>query len=156
MPMPPVLHVVLTLLTHKTHSDIPLVALVSCQIGQNIPHSFYCCLIDFPPPRTALSTARTFIRLMQCDFQPGAEKAGFPVSLSRTKVTLQTVFFWKQPQFHLTVTLPSGSCPWICCCSVTHHALAAGNTAPPGTQQHWANGKAKRGHWLTTTVLRAC
>lgn len=76
----------------KTHSDIPLVALVSCQIGQSIPHLFYFCLIDFPPHRTALSTDRIFICLMQCDFQPTAEKVGFPDSLSRTKLMLQTVF----------------------------------------------------------------
>lgn len=48
-------------ITSKTRSHIPLVALVSCQIGQSILHLFYCCLIDFPPPRTALSTARTFV-----------------------------------------------------------------------------------------------
>lgn len=79
----------------KTHSDIPFAALVSCQIGQSIPHLFYCYLIDFPPPRIALSTARTFICLLQCDFQPTMEKVGFLASLSRTEVTLQTIFLWK-------------------------------------------------------------
>lgn len=142
----------------KTHLDMALVARVSCQIGQSIPHLFYCCLIDFLSPRTALSTARTFICLMQCNFQPTVEKVGFPVSLSRTSDTPDSISLKIAPvpphhdpafrQLFLDLLLHSNS-PST---SRGEHS-PSWHTAVLGQWQSHED-KAKHGHWLTRTVLR--
>lgn len=141
-------------ITSKTHSHIPLVALVSCQIGQSIPHLFYCCLIDFPPPRTALSTARTFVWCIVIFNQ------------LQKKLASQSVFQgqkWHGRQY-LSENSPSSPSPQLSldllllsnlpCTSRGEHSPSWHTAVLSQRQSH--TEKAKHGHWLTRTVFRGC
>lgn len=145
----------------KTHSGMPLVALVSCQISQNIPHLFYCCLIDFPPPPDSTKHSQNIYLFDAMWFSTNCGKSWLPSQPLKDKsdaadnisLKIAPVPPHHDPAFRqlsLDLLLPSNS-P---CTSRGEHS-PAWHTAVLGQWQSHED-KAKHGHWLTRTALGRC
>lgn len=90
MPEPPVLRV-----WHRWGDTLRHTLGSSCFMPDWSKYSTFILVLPnwLPSPRIAISTARTFICLMQCDFQPTAEELPSHSGFQGQK--WQTIFIWK-------------------------------------------------------------